>query len=243
MRLLTIPSDFRSKTLAIGLLAAVALLMPAFAASAGASSITIYSNPLKSLSQRSEIQQKGRGVCDRRPTKAAIRFRLGKRTTECRYLVPVAGRDLEVAATGRIFPVTPRAVRSHVYLGLGLRQAAGPSRYEFAVFPSGRRYQLRRILPGGKLQVLARGTSAEIGGFGKANRMVFRAYNGVVADKPSYAARLVGIVNGKVIAVADVARGNLVAGQDTSMSISSNRNATGAFGSFTGIRVRMPSPF
>jgi hypothetical protein len=43
--------------------------------------------------------------------------------------------------------------------------------------------------------------------------------------------------------VTDVARGNLVAGQDTSMSISSNRNATGAFGSFTGIRVRMPSPF
>ncbi len=243
MRLLTIPSTFRSKTLAIGFLAAVALLMPAFATTAGASSITIYSNPLKSLDQRSEIQQRGRGNCDRRPTKAAIRFRLGKRTTECRYLVPVAGRDLDVAATGRIFPVTPRAVRPFAYLGLGLRQAAGPSRYEFAVFPSGRRYQLRRILRGGKLQVLARGTSAQIRGFGKANRMVFRVYNGVVQGKPSYSARLVGLVNGKVIAVADVARGNLIAGQDTTMSISSSRNATGAFGSFTGIRVRMPSPF
>lgn len=243
MRLLTIPSDFRSKTLAIGLLAAVALLLPALSAPASASSLTIYSNPLKSLDQRAEIQQRGRGNCDRVATTGAVRFKLGKRTRDCRYLIPVAGRDLDVSATGRIFTATPSAVRRQVYLGLGLRQAAGPSRYELAVFPSGRRYQLRRILRGGKLQVLARGTSPAIGGFGKANRMVFRAYNGVVKGKPRYSARLVGIVNGKVIAVADVARGNLIAGQDTTMSISSNRNATGAFGSFTGIRVRMPNPF
>lgn len=243
MRLLTNPSNFRSKTLAIGLLAAAALLLPAFSASADASSLTIYSNPLKSLDQRSEIQQKGRGNCVRVATKAAIRFRLGKRTSECRYLVPVAGRDLDVAATGRIFKATPGPVRPFVYLGLGLRQATGPSRYEFAVFPSGRRYQLRRVLPGGKVQVLDRGRAAKIGGFGEASRMVFRAYSGVIKGKPRYSTRLVGIVNGKVIAVADVARGNLVAGQDTSMSISSGRNATGAYGSFTDIRVRMPNPF
>jgi len=243
MRLLTIPSTSRLKTLAIALFGAT-MLMLSFSATAGAvSSITIYSNPMKSVDQRSEVQKRGPGSCQRQASKAALRFKIGKRTKECRYLVPVAGRDLEVSATGRIFPATPKAVRKSVYLGLGLRQAAGPSRYEFAVFPSGRRYRIFSILAGGKTEVVASGTSRAIQTFGKANRMTFRAYNGIVKGKPASSARLVGIVNGKVVGVADVERGNLVGGQDTTVAISSNRNATGAFGSFTDFRVRMPSPF
>lgn len=243
MRLLTISSTFRLKTLAIGLFGAT-MLMLSFSATAGAvSSITIYSNPMRSIDQRSEIQKRGPGSCLRKSSKASLKFRIGRRTKECRYLVPVVGRDLEITATGRIFPSTPKAVRPSVYLGLGLRQAAGPSRYEFAVYPSGRRYRIFSILPGGKSEVVARGTSRSIQTFGKANRMTFRAYNGIIKGKPASSARLVGFVNGKVVGVADVERGNLVGGQDTTVAISSNRNATGAFGSFTGFRVRMPSPF
>ncbi len=82
-----------------------------------------------------------------------------------------------------------------------------------------------------------------IKGFGDANRMVFRAYNGIIKGKPSYSARLVGIVNGQVVAVADDAKGGELNGQDTTFSISSKNGANGAYGSFSGIVMRIPNPF
>ncbi len=146
MRLLTIPSLSRTRALAIGLFAAMLLTLSLSATADAASSITIYKNKLKTSDQRAEISQKGKGKCTRGGSSAAVKFRLGKKTKDCRYLVPVAGRDLEVTATGRIFASTPKKVKPSVYLGLSLRQANDGSRYEFAVYPSGRRYQIRKVL-------------------------------------------------------------------------------------------------
>lgn len=246
MRLLTIPSTSRALCLAVA--SAVLLTgMLAFAATAGAAqdSITIYKNKLRTEEQRAQILKRGDGRCSRLASESAVRFRLGRETRSCGYLVPVLGRDLELTATGRIFKSTPKVVKPKVYLALNLRQSADGSRYELAVYPSGRRYQIRKYLPDGSLKILKGGRAGrKINGFGEPNRLTFQIYNGMIEGKPRYVARVVALVNGKKLAVVrDPRGGGDVPGQDTTFAISSNSGAKGAFGSFTNLRVRIPNPF
>jgi hypothetical protein len=243
MRSLMIPSTSRGAGL--GLVSAlVALVALVSAPVAGATpSIGIYGNQLSSGAARGEIAQFGGGACARGGSSKALRFRVGKRTRECFYLVPVVGRDLEVTATGRLFRNTPKAVRSHAYLGVALRQARNGSRYQLVVYPSGRRWQIRKVLSDGRIQVLKGGRApGAIKGFSEANRMVLRAYNGV-GRLPASTARLVALVNGKRIGAADDVRGGQLAGRDTTFSIGSRKVANGAVGSFVRLRVRIPDPF
>jgi hypothetical protein len=225
-------------------LSLIAVLACAGAARADESSITIFKSKLRSDDQRAQIQKKGEGNCNRQKSESAVKFRLGRATRSCAYLVPVAGRDIEVMATGRIFQSTPKSLKRRVYLALNVRQADDGSRYELAIYPSGRRYQLRKYANDGSVQVLKRGRAGrKINGFGEPNRMTLQAYNGV-RGLPRGTARVVARVNGKPLTVFRDPRGGAsIPGQDTTFAISSNKGAKGAFGSFTNLRVRIPNPF
>ncbi len=249
MRLLTIPSmsalfSTRAKVLLAGVFATLVASLSLAAAADAASSITIYQNKLSTADNRAQVgKYRGKGNCIRSSSDNSIKFRIGKSTRECAYMVPTVGRDLEVSATGRLFKSTPKALKSRTFLSVNLRQAKDGSRYQLAVYPSGRRWQIRKIRKGSKIQVLKGGKAGKvIGGFNQANRMVLRAYNGI-KGQPSGSARLVALVNGEVLGFTDDARGGELEGRDTTFSIASNKGAQGAFGSFTGLRVRMPNPF
>jgi hypothetical protein len=244
MRFLTIPSISvsRAKALVLGLIAAAVVSM-SLAGTASAQSIPLYANSLETANGRAQIVKKGAGKCKRGGSRTALRFTAGKRTKACTFAVPVVGRDVELTATGRIFKSLPSQLRKSIFLALNLRQARDGSQYQLAVFPSGRRFQIRKIFPNGSTRILKAGRNvASIRGFSKANRMTLRAYNGV-PGRPASSARLVAYVNGKMVGVADDARGNELEGRDSSFSIASARNATGTSGSFTGIVVRIPNPF
>jgi len=244
MRFLTIPSISvsRAKAVAVGLLA-VAILSLSFAGAASAQSIPLYVNSLKSANGRDQVVKKGPGNCVRGGSKVALRFTAGKRTKACTFAVPVVGRDVELTATGRIFRSLPSQLRKGIFLALNLRQARDGSQYQLAVFPSGRRFQIRKVFPNGSTRVLKSGRNvASIGGFSKANRMTLRAYNGV-RGRPATSARLVAYVNGKLVGVVDDARGIELKGRDSSFSIASARNTTGTSGSFSDVLVRIPNPF
>ena len=249
MRLLTIPSISalsapRGWVLLAGLFASL-LVSLSFAGTAGAiSSIAIYQNKLSTADNRAQVAKyRGKGNCIRSRSNSSIKFRIGKSTRECAFLIPVVGQDLEVTATGRLFTSTPKSIWSKTFLSVNLRQAKDGSRYQLAVYPSGRRWQIRKVRNGGRVEVLKGGKAGKkIGGFGDANRMVLRAYNGI-AGQPSDSARLVALVNGQKLGFANDARGGELRGRDTTFSIASNKGAKGAFGSFTGLRVRMPNPF
>ncbi len=249
MRLLTNPSMSalsarQAKALLAAFLVALVASLSLAAAADAASSITIYQNKLSTVDNRAQVTKyRGKGNCARSSSSNSIKFRIGKSTRECAYMVPVVGRDLEVTATGRLFKSTPKALKPKTFLSVNLRQAKDGSRYQLAVYPSGRRWQIRKIRNGGRIEVLKGGKAGKkIRGFNEANRMALRAYNGITGQ-PSGSARLVALVNGKLLGFTDDARGGELDGRDTTFSIASNKGAKGAFGSFTGIRVRMPNPF
>ena len=244
MRSLTIPSISvsRARAVALGLLAS-AVVSISFADAAAANSIPIYENSLKSVDARSQITTKGPGSCKRGGSEVALRVTVGKRTKACNLSVPVVGRDVELTTTGRIFKSTPSQLKKSIVLGVNVRQGRDGSQYQLAVFPSGRRFQIRKFLPDGSMRVLKGGKNvAGIRGFSEANRIALRAYNGA-AGLPASSARLVAFVNGKVVGVADDSRGNDLKGRDSSFSIASGRNATQASGSFSAVVVRIPNPF
>lgn len=209
-------------------------------ASAGAASITVYKNSLKSSTSRKEIKQfSGKDNCDRGGSKTSFRLEVGKRTKECAMKVPYAGRNIGIGATGRIFKSTPRRVKSQVYLSVSIRQDTDGSRYQLCVFPSGKRFQLRKVFPNGKIQYLDNGKAGKkVGGFGEANRLFLRAYNNRNGGAGIYAA-----VNGKRLAALTDPRGNQLEGQDTTFSFGSKKSARGARGSFLKLTGTLPDPF
>jgi hypothetical protein len=244
MRFLTIPSTSvsRVKAVALGLLAA-AIVSLSFAGAASAQSIPLYANSLKSANGRDQIVKRGPGNCKRGGSKVALRFTAGKRTKACTFAVPVVGRDIELTATGRIFKSLPRQLRKGIFLAINLRQARDGSQYQLAVFPSGRRFQIRKTFPNGSTRVLKAGRNiAGIRGFSKANRLTFRAYNGV-AGRPASSARLAAYVNGKLVGVVDDARGSELEGRDSSFAVASARSVTRTTSSFSDVVVRIPNPF
>lgn len=234
----------RARTLIAGVFASVLVSLSLAGAAEAASSITIYQNKLSTSDSRSQIgKYQGKGNCARKSSDNSVKFRLGKSTRECSYLVPAVGRDLEVSATGRLFKSTPKAIKPRIFLALNLRHAKNGSRYQLAVYPRGRRWQIRKILPSGKVEALKGGKAGKkIAGYGKKNRMMLRAYNGI-KGQPSGSARLVARVNGENLGFTDDPKGGELDGRDTTFSIASNKGAKGAFGSFTDLRVRMPNPF
>lgn len=212
-------------------------------ASAGAGSITIYKNSMKSSSARQEIKQtRGNAKCNRGGAKTTFRLEVGKRTKECAYRLPLVGRDVGVTATARLFKSTPRKVKPNAYLSVSVRQDKDGSRYQLCVFPNGRRFQLRKVFPSGKIQYLDKGKAGRnVGGFNKANRMTLRAYN--KRGKEAGSAGIVASVNGHRLAAVVDPRGNVLEGRDTTFSIGSKKSARGARGSFVNLAGMLPDPF
>lgn len=229
--------------LLVAVTAAIGMLGPVSEASA-AKSLTIYKNRLNTEDKKAEITRFNRkDRCVRKAMPTAIRVSVGKQTRECFMRIPVVGKNVEISAIGRLFKSTPKAIRGRTYLGLSVRQSGDGSRYELAVFPAARKFQLRKILPDGAIEVLGSGKAGNvIKGVGKANRMTLKAFNGV-DGAPSSTARLVASVNGKRLAFTDDVQGSSLAGTATTFSVGSSKVAKGALGSFTSLVARIPDPF
>jgi hypothetical protein len=232
--------SFIKKPLLRASLAAATIGALAFTAGADASTLTIYRNALDSTDGRAQVLQMRAGTkCERGGSPNAFRFELGAKAEECFYRVPVVGRDLQVSAVARIFKSTPPKVLKRAYAGVSLRQNTDGSRYQFVVWPSTRRFGLRKVMPNGRIINLgSQKAGRKVNGPGKANRLTLRAFNG-----PKGGAKLIGIVNGnKVVTVGDE-QGNELIGRDTSFSIGAKNGGRGAIGSFVDLRVDMPDPF
>lgn len=229
--------------LLVASLAAFGALVTASEANA-ASAITIYKNALNSDDKRAEITKFNRkDNCSKNSKPTAIRVSVGKQTRECFMRVPVVGKNLEISAIGRLFKATPKAIRGRTYLGLSLRQSSTGARYQLTVFPAAGKFQLRKILPDGKIELLGSGKAGSaIKGVGEANRMKLRVFNGV-GGSPASTARLVASVNGKRLAFADDIQGSSLTGTAATFSVGSSKVAKGALGSFTSLVGRIPDPF
>lgn len=208
-----------------------------------AGNLVIYSNSLRSPAGVSKVRQYGRKAsCSHKGSTKSLRVKVGKSTRECFYNIPVVGRDLQTSITARMFKQTPKGLQKRTWMAVNVRQGTDGSRYQFAVLPRQRRFSLRKVYPNGKIKHLAHGKDNKIRPVAKANRITLRAYNGA-GKLPSGTARLVGIVNGKRLALFDDQHGNELTGRDTTISIGSNKGARGAYGSFIGARIAMPDPF
>lgn len=222
------------------LLAAVSLAGLAFAANAAAGTVTIFKNNLRTVDERSQVRQMApRAECIRGGSPKAFRFELGKKAKECFYRVPMAGKNLQVTATARIFKSTPAKVLRRAYAGVSLRQSADGSRYQFVVWPSVRRYGLRKVLPNGRVINLgSRKAGKKVRGPGRANRITLRAFTG-----PKGNSQVIGFANGHKLVAARDEQGNSLLGRDTTISIGAKNNARGAIGSFINVRAAVPDPF
>lgn len=239
-------SRIRPAALALFVAAGLALfaaLGPASEAGA-ASTVTIYNNKLNTDDKRAQVTRYNRdGSCSKSSKPTAIRVKVGKGTRECFMRVPVVGKNVEVSAIGRLFEATPKAIRGRTYLALSVRQSGNGARYQLAVFPATKKFQLRKVLPDGTIKYFEVGRAGKaIKGIGKANRMSLRVFNGV-GPAPKSTARMVASVNGKRLAFADDTEGSSLTGTATTFSVGSPKPAKGALASFTSLIARIPDPF
>jgi hypothetical protein len=225
-------------TVAAALLGALALAVSAY----GVKAIAIYKNQMSSGAKRSEVIKVSGQNCNRGGSDEALRVEVGKRTAECAYRTPVVGRDVEIFATERLLSGTPRAMRKRMFLAVNLRTGGG-ARYQLAVFPLQRKYQLRKDLPGGERRFLAVGKNIRrIKGVNKANELRLRAFNLEGTDDKDDA-RLLVFVNGKRMAVVTDGQAGPLQGRFSGVSVGSGKPAAGARASFDDVIVRVPSPF
>lgn len=235
-----------SIALALLLLTASLLVGSLGAASSAVASkaVTIYKNGLDTDEKRANITRYNRNAaCSRSSKPTAIRVRVGNQTRECFMRIPVVGKNLEVTATARLFKSTPKAIRGRTYVGLSVRQSGSGARYQLAVFPAARKFQLRKVLSNGTIEYFGAGKAGSaIKGIGEANQMTLRVFNGV-AGNPLSTARLVASVNGKRLAFANDVAGSSLIGTAATFSVGSPSFAKGALASFTSLSARIPDPF
>lgn len=224
-------------------LLAVAIASLALAASAGAALIGLYRNGMETDAQRGQIGKLSGERCGRGGSATAFQITVGKGTSECAYRTPVVGRDLEIAATERLFSSTPKAVKRKAFLAVNLRTGDAGAGYQLAVFPLQRKAQLRKVLSDGRVEYLhiERGVAA-IMGTDKPNVLRLQAFN-VTSGPDRGKCRVVAFVGATQVAdVLDSAAGELQ-GRGSSFSIGAVGNAKGAVGSVDDVVIRVPSPF
>lgn len=223
------------------LVAVVACLATAGAAIA-VKAIAIYANDMDSTAKRKQVVKSAGKNCDRGGSPIALRVTVGPRTDECIYRTPVVGRDVEIFATARLLSGTPRDIRKRTFLALNLRNGGG-GKYQLAVFPLQRKFQLRKDLPDGTRKFLAVGKRIKrIHGINKANVMRLRAFN-LERTRDKDDCRLLVYIGDKRLAVVTDDHAGPLRGRFASVSVGSSRNASGAVASFDDLVVRVPSPF
>jgi hypothetical protein len=226
--------------IATGALAAVAAL--ALAASAGAALIGVYRNSMESEAQRAQIVKLSGERCGRGGSDHAVRILVGKQTAECAYRTPVVGRDLEVAAIGRLLSNTPLPVQRKAFLALNLRTGGAGAGYQLAVFPLQGKAQLRKVLSNGRVEYLHIERGVRTKGLNKANELRLRAFN-TTSGPEKGSCHILAYVGAQLVAdVTDSAAGELE-GRASGFSLGAVGNAKGTVGSFDDVVVRVPSPF
>ena len=204
--------------------------------------IGIYGNNMDSVAKRKQIAKVSGRVCQRGGSSRAFKAAIGKRTAECIYRTPVVGRDTEVSATARLLSGTPREIRKRTFVALDLRTGGG-GKYQLAVFPRLRKFQLRKDSPDGTRKFLAVGKGIKrIHGINKANLLRLRAFNRE-DTQPKGDVRLTVFIGGKRLAVVTDPSGGELKGRFAGFSVGSSKNAPGAVASFDDVAVRVPSPF
>lgn len=218
--------------------------MLAFASAAGAALIGIYRNSMENKGQLAQIVKLSGERCARGGTDGAFGITIGKATKECSYRTPVLGRDLEIAATMRLFGKTqvPKSVQRSAFLALDLR-AGGGARYQLAVYPLQDKAQVRKVLADGSIEYLdIEKEVAGIGGLDEANKLRLGAFNVTAGDEKG-TCKLFAYVGGKLIAeVSDPGAGEL-SGRASGFSLGSAKVAKGAQASVDDVVVRVPSPY
>jgi hypothetical protein len=204
--------------------------------------VGIYRNDMDTTSRRSQMVKLSGRNCERGGSRQALRTAVGNRTDECIYRTPVVGRDLEIAATVRLLSGTPRAMRQRVFLAINLRNGGG-GKYQLAVFPLQKKYQLRKELPDGTRRFLAVGKNIRrIKGTNRGTEVRLRAFN-LTGTRDKDDCRLLVHIGGKRFAVLTDDNAGSLRGRYASVSVGSARSADGAVASFDDVAVRVPSPF
>jgi hypothetical protein len=226
--------------IAAGFLVAIAAL--ALAGSAGAALIGVYRNSMESTAQRAQIVKLAGERCGRGGSDHAVRVLIGKATRECAYRTPVIGRDLEIAAVGRLLSNTPPAIQHSAYLALNLRTGGAGAGYQLAVFPLQGKAQLRKVSSSGQVKYLHVEKGVRTKGLNGANEMRLRAFN-VTSGPEKGSCHILAFVGAQLVAdVTDSAAGELE-GRSSGFSLGALGNAKGAIGSFDDAVVRVPSPY
>ncbi len=224
---------------AVSLAAAAAL---ALAASAGAALIGVYRNGMESEAQRAQVVKLSGERCARGGSDHAVRIVVGKQTRECAYRTPVLGRDLEIAAIGRLLSNTPPALQRKAFLAVDLRTGGAGAGYQLAVFPLQGKAQLRKVGGDGQLQYLHIEKNVRTKGLNKANELRLRAFNATSGPEKG-SCHILAYVGGQLVAdVVDPAAGELE-GRASGFTLGAVGNAKGVAGSFDDVVVRVPSPF
>ena len=212
------------------------------AVSVSAAVVGLYRNGMESTGLRGQIVKLAGERCGRGGSDHAFRVVVGKATKECAYRTPVIGRDLEVAAIGRLLEGTPKPVQRKAFLALNLRAGGSGARYQLALFPLQRKAQLRKYSADGGVEYLRIAREIRAKGLNRANEMRLRAFN-VTSGPERGNCRILAFVGGQLIAdIADRASGELQ-GRTSGFSLGAVGNAKGAMGSFDDVVIRVPSPF
>jgi len=224
--------------------AALACLLGALAiaGSADAAVIGLYRNNMESTGLQAQIVNFAGDRCKRGGSDHAFRVFVGKQTKECAYRTPVIGRDLEVAATGRLLQGTPKRVQHKAFLALNLRAGGAGGRYQLAVFPLQRKAQLRRYTGEGQVEYVRVARSIRAKGINRANELRLRAFN-VTSGPEKGRCKVLAWVGKQLVAdFTDPAAGELQ-GRTAGFSLGAVGNAKGTLGSFDDLVVRVPSPY
>jgi hypothetical protein len=229
----------------VGIAAVSACLLAALAlaAGAGAAVIGLYRNDMESAGLQAQIANSSASGarCKRGGSSHAFRIFVGKATRECAYRTPVLGRDLEVAAIGRLLQGTPKPVQRKAYLALDLRSGGG-ARYQLAVFPLQRKAQLLRFTGEGQVEYVRVARAIRTKGINRANEMRLRAFN-VTGGPEKGDCRIMAWVGGQLVADVDDPASGELQGRASGFSLGAVGNAKGALGSFDDVVVRVPSPY
>jgi hypothetical protein len=225
---------------AVAIFAVLALAL-GWAAGAGAA-VGLYRNTMETDAQRGQMVKLFGERCASGGSSAAFRIFVGKATAECGYRTPVIGRDLEIAAVGRLLGQTPKPLQRKAFIALDLRADEG-SRYELAVYPLQAKAQLRRVSPEGRVEFLhIEKNVTTVKGLEEANQLRLQAFN-VTSGPEKGSCHLIAYVGAKVVAdVTDPGAGELE-GQAAGFSVGAPGGAKGTTASFDDVVVRVPSPF
>jgi hypothetical protein len=220
---------------------AAAMVGLALTAIAGAALVGIYRDGMESEAQRAQIVKLSGERCGRGGSDHAVRIMVGKGTSRCAYRTPVIGRDLEVAAIGRLLSSTPKPLQRKAFLAIDVRTGGAGAGYQLAVFPLQGKAQLRKVTSDGRIEYLHIEKGIGTKGLNGANELRLRAFNLSSGPKKG-TCQVVAYVGRQLVAdVNDAASGELE-GRASGFSLGANGNAKGLIGSFDDVVVRVPSP-